>query len=63
MQGIHLVGGGGMLNGMDTRLSEESEVHGRVVEMPLEAVVLGAGKVIEHYESVQAMFMDGGTRR
>jgi len=27
-------------------------------------VVLGAGKVIEHYESVQAMFMDdaGGGR-
>jgi rod shape-determining protein MreB len=63
VQGIHLVGGGGMLNGMDKRLSEESDVQVRLVEAPLEAVVLGAGKVIEHYESVQAMFMDGGTRR
>ena len=63
VQGIHLVGGGGMLKGMDKRLTEESSVPVRLVQEPLESVVLGAGKVIEHYESVQAMFMDGGTRR
>ncbi len=63
VQGIHLVGGGGMLKGMDTRLTQESDVDVRLVRMPLEAVVLGAGKVIEHYESVQAMFMDGGSGR
>ena len=63
VQGIHLVGGGGMLKGMDIRLTEESDVQVRLVKAPLEAVVLGAGKVIEHYESVQAMFMDGGSRR
>lgn len=60
VQGIHLVGGGGMLKGMDKRLTQESDVQVRLVKAPLEAVVLGAGKVIEHYESVQAMFMDGG---
>ncbi|MBT7430164.1 MAG: rod shape-determining protein [Ilumatobacter sp.] len=63
VQGIHLVGGGGMLKGMDKRLTEEASVPVRLVKEPLESVVLGAGKVIEHYESVQAMFMDGGTRR
>jgi rod shape-determining protein MreB len=63
VQGIHLVGGGGMLKGMDKRLSQESDVQVRLVKAPLESVVLGAGKVIEHYESVQAMFMDGGSRR
>lgn len=63
VQGIHLVGGGGMLKGMDKRLSQESDVQVRLVKAPLEAVVLGAGKVIEHYESVQAMFMDGRSRR
>ena len=63
VQGIHLVGGGGLLKGMDARLSEESGVVVRLVDTPLEAVVLGAGKVIEHYESVQAMFMDGGGHR
>jgi len=64
VQGVHLVGGGGMLKGMDLRLTAESEVPVRRVDSPLESVVLGAGKVIEHYESVQAMFMDdGGGRR
>ena len=65
VQGVHLVGGGGMLKGMDLRLTAESDVPVRRVLSPLESVVLGAGKVIEHYESVQAMFMDdaGGGRR
>ncbi len=65
VQGVHLVGGGGMLKGMDLRLTAESDVPVRRVDSPLESVVLGAGKVIEHYESVQAMFMDdaGGGRR
>jgi rod shape-determining protein MreB len=64
VQGVHLVGGGGMLKGMDLRLTAESDVPVRRVHSPLESVVLGAGKVIEHYESVQAMFMDdaGGGR-
>ena len=65
VQGVNLVGGGGMLKGMDLRLTAESDVPVRRVNSPLESVVLGAGKVIEHYESVQAMFMDdaGGGRR
>lgn len=65
VQGVHLVGGGGMLKGMDLRLTAESDVPVCRVNSPLESVVLGAGKVIEHYESVQAMFMDdaGGGRR
>ena len=65
VQGVHLVGGGGMLKGMDLRLTAESAVPVLRVDAPLETVVLGAGKVIEHYASVQAMFMDdaGGGRR
>ena len=65
VQGVHLVGGGGMLKGMDLRLTADSGVPVLRVNSPLESVVLGAGKVIEHYESVQAMFMDdaGGGRR
>ena len=63
MQGIHLVGGGGMLKGMDVRLAGEAEVEVRLVDTPREAVVLGAGRCIESYESVQAMFMDQAPRR
>jgi rod shape-determining protein MreB len=58
VQGIHLVGGGGMLRGLDRRLSKESEVPVRLVDTPLECVVLGAGRCIESYESLRAIFMD-----
>ena len=60
MQGIHLVGGGGLLRGLDSRLSKATEVPVHLVDAPLQAVVLGAGRCIESFESVQAMFM--GTR-
>lgn len=63
VQGIHLVGGGGMLRGLDLRLASETEVPVHLVSMPLEAVVLGAGRVIEHFESLQAMFMDNPSNR
>jgi rod shape-determining protein MreB len=60
-QGIHLVGGGAMLKGLDIRLAKATEVPVRLVRQPLESVVLGAGRVIESYEALRAMFMD--TRR
>jgi rod shape-determining protein MreB and related proteins len=60
VQGINLVGGGSLLRGLDVRLARETEVPVGLVDAPLEAVVLGAGRCIESYESVQAMFM--GTR-
>ncbi|MCB1026454.1 MAG: rod shape-determining protein, partial [Microthrixaceae bacterium] len=57
-QGLYLVGGGSMLRGLGRRLALETEVPVRQVEAPLETVVLGAGRVIESYEALQAMFMD-----
>ncbi|MEY2448715.1 MAG: rod shape-determining protein MreB, partial [Acidimicrobiaceae bacterium] len=44
MQGIHLVGGGGMLRGLDQRLREETDLPVHLVDEPLECVVLGAGR-------------------
>jgi rod shape-determining protein MreB len=57
-QGIHLVGGGAMLKGLDHRLANATDVPVQLVPQPLEAVVLGAGRVIESYESLKSMFMD-----
>ncbi len=56
-QGIHLVGGGGMLRGLDIRLHEETKVDVRIVETPLECVVNGAGRCIESFESLKVMFL------
>ena len=61
VRGMYLVGGGGMLRGMDLRIAEETEIPVHLVDAPLECVVLGAGKVIESYDQLKDMFM--GARR
>ena len=57
VEGIHLVGGGSMLRGMDIRIRHETKIPVHLVPSPLEAVVLGAGRCIESFDSVRAMFM------
>lgn len=57
MQGIHLVGGGGMLRGLDLRLTEETKVDVHMVDAPLECVVKGAGRCIESFEALKVMFL------
>jgi rod shape-determining protein MreB len=57
VQGMHLVGGGGMLKGLAHRLAEETEIPVTLVDQPLEAVVLGAGRCIEAYDQLRVMFM------
>lgn len=59
--GIHLVGGGALLKGLDLRLAKECEVPVMTVRQPLESVVLGAGRVVESYDELSDMFM--GSRR
>ncbi len=56
-QGIHLVGGGGMLRGLDLRLENETKVDVHIVDTPLECVVYGAGRCIESFESLKVMFL------
>jgi rod shape-determining protein MreB len=56
VNGIHLVGGGGLLRGLAERIEDEAHVPVRVVEAPMEAVVLGAGKALENFESLQTSF-------
>lgn len=56
--GVNLVGGGSLLRGLDRRLEREAAVPVQLVDAPLEAVVLGAGRCIESFDAVRAMFMD-----
>jgi rod shape-determining protein MreB and related proteins len=55
--GMYLVGGGGLLKGLDRRIAEETEIPVHLVDAPLECVVLGAGRVIEAYDALKVMFM------
>ena len=57
VEGINLVGGGGMLRGLDVRLAQETSLPVHLVDAPLECVVLGAGKCLEGFESLKVMFM------
>lgn len=56
-QGIHLVGGGGMLRGLDERIARETDLPVHLVEAPLECVVLGAGRCLESFDTLKDMFM------
>jgi len=58
---MYLVGGGGLLRGLAQRIERETSVPVRMSNMPLEAVVMGAGHCIEHYDALKGMFM--GSRR
>ncbi|MDP9224798.1 MAG: rod shape-determining protein [Actinomycetota bacterium] len=57
MNGITLTGGGGLLAGLDMLLTQETEVPVRVTEQPLEAVVLGAGKCLEAFDSLRSILV------
>ncbi|MBO0731419.1 MAG: rod shape-determining protein, partial [Acidimicrobiaceae bacterium] len=56
-QGIHLVGGGGLLTGLDRRLAEETSIPVHLVDAPLECVVLGAGRCIEEFDALKDLFI------
>ncbi|HEX9683312.1 MAG TPA: rod shape-determining protein [Acidimicrobiales bacterium] len=55
-QGIHLVGGGALLGGLDQRLADECGLPVRLVDAPLESVVLGAGRCLENADTLDALF-------
>jgi rod shape-determining protein MreB len=55
--GVHLVGGGGMLKGLDRRIEQETDLPVHLVDAPLECVVLGAGRCLESFDSLKEMFM------
>jgi rod shape-determining protein MreB len=57
-EGLHLVGGGGMLPGLDQRIANDIEVPVQLVENPLECVVLGAGQCLESPAALHAVFQD-----
>jgi rod shape-determining protein MreB len=58
-RGMHLVGGGGMLPGLDQRIATDIDVEVRLVEHPLECVVMGAGHCIEEPAALRVVFQDG----
>ncbi len=55
-RGMWLVGGGALVRGLDARIAQETGVVVNLIEQPLEAVVTGAGAVIDAFDDVGKLF-------
>lgn len=51
-KGIMLAGGGALLRGLDKLINSETHMPVNVAEFPLDCVALGAGKALEHFDSL-----------
>jgi rod shape-determining protein MreB len=56
-RGIVMTGGGALLRGLDVYLREKTNLPINVVEDPLTAVVLGAGKVLDNLEKYEKVLL------
>jgi len=52
-RGMFLTGGGGLLRGLDARISAETHISVHVTETPLETVCLGAGRALESLDRLR----------
>lgn len=51
-KGIMLAGGGALLRGIDKLIFNETHMPVNIAESPLDCVALGAGKALEHFDSL-----------
>lgn len=55
--GIHLVGGGSLLEGMADRISSSAKIPVRIVDAPKEVTVLGAGRCLGLFSQLEGFFL------
>ncbi|MBU1290063.1 rod shape-determining protein [Patescibacteria group bacterium] len=56
-RGIFLVGGGGLMRGLDRLIAEQTEMPVKLVEDPLTAVVRGTGVVLEDIDALKGVLV------
>ncbi|HEY8301055.1 MAG TPA: rod shape-determining protein [Jatrophihabitans sp.] len=61
-RGIVLTGGGALLRGLDARLQHEIGIPVLVADRPLDSVVLGTATVVEHFDQLQKVVIEGHRR-
>ncbi|SOD72976.1 rod shape-determining protein MreB [Jatrophihabitans sp. GAS493] len=61
-RGVVLTGGGALLRGLAARVQHEIGIPVLVAERPLDSVVLGTGTVVEHFDALQKVVIDGPRR-
>ena len=51
-RGIMLAGGGALLQGLDERLRDETQMPAHLAESPLTCVAVGSGRSLEEFEAI-----------
>jgi rod shape-determining protein MreB len=62
-RGIMLAGGGSLLQGLDVRLREETQMPAHLAESPLTCVAVGSGRSLEEFEAIHRSNRSNRNRR
>src|SRR5881398_2520062 len=62
-RGIMLAGGGALLQGLDERLREETQMPAHLAESPLTCVAVGSGRSLEEFEAIHRTSKNSKNRR
>ena len=62
-RGIMLAGGGSLLQGLDERLREETQMPAHLAESPLTCVAVGSGRSLEEFEAIHRSNRNSRNRR
>jgi rod shape-determining protein MreB len=62
-RGIMLAGGGSLLQGLDERLREETQMPAHLAESPLTCVAVGSGRSLEEFEVIHRTSKNSRNRR
>src|ERR1035441_6675308 len=62
-RGIMLAGGGSLLQGLDVRLREETQMPAHLAESPLTCVAVGSGRSLEEFEAIHRSNRTSRNRR
>src|SRR5438270_5121209 len=62
-RGIMLAGGGSLLQGLDERLREETQMPAHLAESPLTCVAVGSGRSLEEFEVIHRTSKNSKNRR